>query len=71
VLSIKEIAEIVGAHLGKIPEYRVLDSIETSHLIGNITKMKQLLHTPSVSFENGVLSCLDRGEVYDEYKDKF
>ena len=57
VLSIKEISDIIGEKLGKIPIYLFKKSMPVN-LIGDITKMKSLLTTPKIRFEEGIEELL-------------
>jgi nucleoside-diphosphate-sugar epimerase len=53
VLSLKEIAEIVGLRFKKKPVFNYVDG-EPTHLIGNIEAMQKLLYSPNISFEVGL-----------------
>jgi UDP-glucose 4-epimerase len=56
-LSIREIAEKIGDIVGKKPIYIQNEGIP-QNLIGDISKMKQLLHIPSISFEEGIKNLI-------------
>ncbi len=51
VLSLRSIGELVGLALNKKPQFIVNDSEIPKNLIGDITKMKNLLHVPQISFK--------------------
>jgi UDP-glucose 4-epimerase len=53
VLTLKQISEIIGTKL-KIAPIFDLQNIPAKNLIGDISKMKQYLHSPAVSFSEGV-----------------
>lgn len=53
VLSLREIAETIGRLAGREPVFRIEGS-EPKDLIADITKMKQLLYAPEISFSGGV-----------------
>ena len=53
ILSLKEIAESIGNLVKCKPIFNYIDS-QPTHLIGDVTAMQRLLHTPQVLFENGV-----------------
>lgn len=52
-LSIKQIAEIISKQTGTMPVFEYVKG-ETKSLIGDITKMKNMLCVPEVSFEKGI-----------------
>lgn len=58
VLSIKEIAEIIGKQLGKKPIFEKVTK-EEKNLVGNISCMKQYLFIPKVDFVNGIRHSLE------------
>lgn len=56
-LSLKEIGGIIGRRLGRAPIFKVAD-VQPTNLLGNIEAMQRLLHTPLISFENGLEEML-------------
>jgi nucleoside-diphosphate-sugar epimerase len=54
VLSLREIGQIIGEHLGRAPSFVVGDGREPGNLIGDVTKMSALLGEPRVAFSEGV-----------------
>jgi UDP-glucose 4-epimerase len=54
VLSLREIGSIIGIQLGCEPMFTINSDSEACHLIGDITKMKELLGVPAVAFSEGV-----------------
>lgn len=58
VLSLKEIAEIIGRRTGKDPQFNIDKEIKPKHLIGDISKMKKLLVSPAMKFQEGIESLL-------------
>lgn len=59
-LSISQMAEIIGAAVGKNPVFEYQAEEINHSLVGDITKMKSLLHYPSVSFNEGILQLINR-----------
>lgn len=53
ILSIKNIVEIISEKTGKKPIFKSISG-EPSNLIGDTKKMKQLLHSTPITFENGI-----------------
>jgi nucleoside-diphosphate-sugar epimerase len=53
VLSLKQIAEVIGRKFSLVPNFKHVEGTPT-HLIGDIEAMKRLLHTPAVTFEAGL-----------------
>lgn len=62
VLSLREIGDIIGKQVGRAPLFTVESDSEPHHLIGDISKMKELLGAPSVPFSDGIV------EVCNEMK---
>ena len=54
VLSLREIGNIIGTKLGRPPVFITSETAQPHHLIGDITKMKELLGGPSVAFSEGI-----------------
>ncbi|MFN8490934.1 MAG: NAD(P)-dependent oxidoreductase [Caldilineaceae bacterium] len=59
VLSLRRIAEIIGAVVGKEPIFDVHTDGEPRHLVGDIRKMSHLLEAPKISFEQGIRTYID------------
>ncbi|MES3016273.1 MAG: NAD(P)-dependent oxidoreductase [Bacteroidota bacterium] len=57
VISLRKIVEIVGALVDKKPQLTIQES-EPNYLTGDISKMSEILHSPVVTFENGVKDLL-------------
>jgi nucleoside-diphosphate-sugar epimerase len=56
-LSLKEICEIIGCEIGKIPIF-ITNSSSPNHLIGDINKMKINLIEPKINFREGLRDLL-------------
>src|ERR1043165_2481554 len=54
VLSLREISNIIGTQLGRLPLFTITGNQEPRHLIGDIAKMKELLGSPLVAFSEGI-----------------
>ena len=54
MLTMRGIGEIIGEVVGKSPNFEVKEDESPKNLIGDITKMSQLLEVPKVSFREGV-----------------
>ena len=54
VLSLREIAKIIGERVGREPLITVREDEVPSHLIGDVTNMTALLGAPRVLFREGV-----------------
>ncbi|WHZ15577.1 MAG: UDP-glucose 4-epimerase [Nitrospira sp.] len=54
ILTMREIGDAIGHHLGKKPSYRIQQGQPAKHLIGDIQKMQRLLDHPIVTFHDGV-----------------
>jgi nucleoside-diphosphate-sugar epimerase len=55
VLSLREICRVIGQHVGREPVFTALDDQKSGYLIGDITKMEELLGGSGVPFREGVL----------------
>jgi UDP-glucose 4-epimerase len=53
-LSLREICNLIGAQVGREPVFTTLDDEKAGYLIGDTTKMEELLGGPRVRFEEGV-----------------
>lgn len=58
VLSLREICESIGRVLAKKPQFVIDDTKPEKQLIGDVTKMKDLLVTPSIRFEEGIKTLI-------------
>jgi UDP-glucose 4-epimerase len=58
VLSMREIVEEIGLALNRKPNFSVDQSSTPRHLSGDISKMRELLIPPRVSFSDGLRSML-------------
>lgn len=54
VLSLREISTTMGEHLSRQPVFEHTDAGE-GHIVGDISKMKNLLGCPQIAFREGVL----------------
>jgi len=57
VLSLRQIAGMIGDAVGRRPVYRV-EATAPRHIIGDIGKMGQLLHSPAIPFQQGLRRVL-------------
>jgi UDP-glucose 4-epimerase len=58
VLSLRQIAEIIGEEVGRQPAFEVSASEGDIDLIGDITRMRVRLHDPAIRFREGVRTLL-------------
>lgn len=58
VLSLRQIGETIGAHVGKSPCFDINHSATPVDLVGDITKMHSLLTKPQVFFTEGIKKYL-------------
>lgn len=54
VLSLREISNVIGDKIGRAPLFTLTRESEPYHLMGDITKMKELLGPPQVTFSEGI-----------------
>lgn len=59
VLTLREICETIGAVVGRAPVYNV-QHVAPQHIVGDISKMKELLVPPRVRFGDGLKFLLAR-----------
>lgn len=59
VLSMRQIGEVIGDQVGREPCFEVDADTEPRHLVGDISKMKELLVSPRVSFDDGIGRMVD------------
>lgn len=57
VLSLREICETIGAVTGKAAKFTIEEK-QPNHLTGNISRMNDLLVTPSVKFSEGIKTLI-------------
>lgn len=57
VLSLREICEAIGTVTGKMPKFTIEEK-QPNHLTGNISRMNDLLVTPSVKFSEGIKTLI-------------
>jgi UDP-glucose 4-epimerase len=62
ILSIRQIGDIIGKKLGKDPVFVCGTDKEQKNLIGNISKMSQLLTPPVMRFTEGLQTILRKTE---------
>lgn len=58
ILSLRDICNIIGAKVNVEPVFDVNENVKPNDLIGDVTKMKETLWTPIVTFDQGVDSVL-------------
>ena len=58
VLSLREIGRLIGEAVGREPTYTVDTSVSPGNLVGDITRMRELLVEPDVRFSEGVKTLL-------------
>ena len=56
VLSMREIANLIGEAVNKVPLFRQTGEAGGGDVIGDIARMRTLLHAPGVDFRNGIKS---------------
>ena len=54
VLTLRQIAHIIGTSVGSEPIFDILPDVAPRHLVGDISKMTNLLNSPSVRFRDGI-----------------
>lgn len=59
VLSIREIATIIGDHIHMEPVFDVQPNQTPTHLTGDISRMSSLLHKPQKPFRDGVIEVCE------------
>jgi UDP-glucose 4-epimerase len=57
ILSLRHICEIIGETIGRKPRYNI-ESARPKNIVGDTSKMAELLAPPSISFHEGFLSTL-------------
>lgn len=62
VLNMREIATVIGERVGREPTFSVNDA-DPAHLVGDISRMKAVLHVPEVSFSTGIGKMLENGDI--------
>lgn len=58
MLSLRQIGDLVGRAVGREPVFATSESGGSSNLAGDITRMRQLLVAPQISFAEGLKSIL-------------
>jgi UDP-glucose 4-epimerase len=58
VLSLREMGEIIGRLMGVEPAFESQSGPEPRHLIGDISKMTEMLGAPTVCFQEGIRTYL-------------
>ncbi len=59
VLSIRDIAQIIGRQVGREPTFSIATEGQPRHLVGDISRMRALLHDPVVGFAEGIQRTLE------------
>jgi len=54
VLSLRDIGEVIGRHVGRDPVFVVDRAASPGHVVGDITRMIDLLGPPGVKFADGI-----------------
>jgi UDP-glucose 4-epimerase len=57
VLNLRQICEIIGKAVGRKPQYKI-EPTTPRHIVGDTTKMVELLVPPSIAFREGLQSML-------------
>lgn len=60
IMSLREICDIIGELIDRVPVYSIDESKKPQHLVGDINKMKNLLQHPKFSFKEGVGELISR-----------
>lgn len=55
VLSIRAVAECIGEIVGRSPTFKPSSELDGQDLIADITRMRTLLHSPTVVFRDGIV----------------
>jgi hypothetical protein len=63
VLSLREIGEVIGKLVGIKPAFQSQPGPEPQHLIGDISKMTEMLGPPLVGFEEGMKAYLQGTKI--------
>lgn len=58
VLSLREIGETIGAAVGRMPQFTIDETIVPKNLIGDLSKMKELVIEPTIKFEDGIKAMI-------------
>ncbi|MDG2351301.1 MAG: NAD(P)-dependent oxidoreductase [Acidimicrobiales bacterium] len=58
ILSLREISNVISQQLGIEPVYEIDETREKYNLIGDISKMSELIHKPEYEFSSGVRDLL-------------
>ena len=61
-LSLKTIVDIIGTNTGKHPKIKASLEKKPNNIIADITKMKELLHQPKITFSEGIQEVIRRYE---------
>jgi nucleoside-diphosphate-sugar epimerase len=59
VLSLRQIGDIIGTVVGKVPRFEVQPLSQPRHLVGDISKMARLLGRPRIDFATGMRTYVD------------
>jgi UDP-glucose 4-epimerase len=54
-LSLREIGEMIGRHVNRPPRFEIEDCESPNHLVGDNSRMRELLVAPQVRFSDGVV----------------
>jgi len=60
ILSLKAIIDMIGQKTNKLPKVKTCLEKEAKHIIADITKMKNLLHQPAITFNEGVQKVIQK-----------
>ena len=58
LLSLREICTIIGEKLKIDPIFQCDENAKPKNLYSNINRMKEILITPAINFENGVMELI-------------
>jgi nucleoside-diphosphate-sugar epimerase len=59
VLSLRQIGDLIGEAVGKVPRFEVQSVDQSRHLVGAIDKMTRLLGQPQIDFATGIRLYVD------------
>lgn len=54
VLSLRDMADLIGREVGRSPVFQHTDGPEGLDLVADITRMRTLLHEPAIGFQEGI-----------------
>ena len=61
IVTIREMAGIIGSRLNRAPSFSIDADRTADQLVGDVTRMTELLHGPRVPFADGIGGVLASG----------